>query len=145
LLKIIKNKITDIICLNAEPKEKIDRCKYSTYSYYKFDCVLCYLQFYIIKNSSLEKIFKNIYPIVDQIDILIGKMHNILNIYNITKTTDQKKFITNTQNNLHIIHNTQSYAVLVKKLNQFENECEEYLKKYLNIDHEICSNITKKL
>ena len=60
----------------------------------------------------METIFKNLYPITDQIDIIISKLHDKLNIYNIPNTVSQKFFTTNIQNNLHIIYNTNNFDVI---------------------------------
>jgi len=131
----------DIICANSEPKEK----KY-TGSYYKFDDIFYHLHFYIIKNKCLETIFKNVYPIDDQIDILIGKMHDKLNIYNIPNTIDQKHFITNIQNNLHVIYNTPVYAKLVKELELLDHVCYLYVNDKLpNNNEQINKNISNKI
>jgi len=131
----------DIICGNAEPKfQKYDK------PYYKFTNIFYHLHFYIIKNKCLEIIFQNVYPVVDQIDILIGNMNNKLNIYNIIDTVTQKNFITNIQNNLHIIYNTPVYSKLVMELDLLETICYSYVNDKLpNSDNQIIKNISFKI
>lgn len=115
----------DIICLNSEQKgsRNID-------PYYKFSDTFYHLHFYIIKNACMETLFRNIYPVIDQIDVLIGNMHDKLNIYNITNTASQKNFITNVQNNLHIIYNTPIYATLRADIDILKNMCYEKVYDY---------------
>jgi len=107
----------DIICFNSQPKHNNHKN-----NYYKFNDIFYHLHFYIIRNDCFDKIFQNLYPITDQIDILLSKLHNKLNIYNISNTIIQKNFITNIQNNLHIIYNTPVYLSLVKDIEELESE-----------------------
>ena len=131
----------DIICCNAEPKERKNKNPY-----YKLTDIFYHLHFYIIKNKRLKTIFQNIYPVTDQIDILIGRMHDKLNIYNIIGTIKQKNFITNIQNNLHVIYNTPVYAKLVKELNLLNKICNDYVNEKLPDNNEnINKNITNKI
>ena len=94
----------DIICLNSRAKNII----YDE-PFYKFKSDFHSGHFYIVKNSSMPKMFENFYPMPDQIDVLISNMVPILNIYNIPETVYQKNIKTNTQNNLHIIFNSPNY------------------------------------
>jgi len=131
----------DIICGNGVPKNVI----YSG-DYYKFTDIFYHLHFYIIKNKCMKTIFQNVYPIVDQIDILIGNMHDKLNIYNITNTVTQKQFITNIQNNLHIIYNTPIYSKLATELNLLKDICYSYVNdKLKNNIEQINKNISNKI
>jgi hypothetical protein len=131
----------DIIIANGEPQN----IKYNS-PFYKFKDSFYHLHFYIIKNKCFETIFQNLYPVTDQIDILIGNMHDKLNIYNITDTINQKQFITNIQNNLHIIYNTPIYSKLVKELNLLETLCYSYVNDILlNNDEQINKNISSRI
>jgi len=139
----------DIICFNAIPGVHSmgqNQVIPPDTIFYKFNCTLYHLHFYIIKNSCLEKIFQNIYPITDQVDILIGNMYNILNIYNITNTVTQKNFGTNIQNNLHVIYNTPVYKNLVNELDILDAVCLTYVSdKLKDNDQTINKNITNKI
>ena len=120
----------DIICFGAQPINK-----FYDGSFYKFSDMFHSTQFYVIKNSSIETIFKYIYPIIDQIDILLSKAHDNLNIYNIPDCILQKNYDSNTQNNLYVIYNSPNY--------EFIRKCIENVKQLLiNI---FCAelNITK--
>lgn len=97
----------DIICFGAQPINKF----YSG-TCYKFTDLFHSTQFYIIRNSCMQTIFENIYPISDQIDILLSKMHSILNIYNIPNSVLQKNFTSNTQNNLYVMYNSPNYQYI---------------------------------
>jgi hypothetical protein len=55
-------------------------------------------------------IFNNIYPIYDQIDVLLSNLIFKLNIYNIKDVVYQKQISTNTQNNLHVIFHSPNYV-----------------------------------
>ena len=77
--------------------------------------------FYIIRNAAFEKIFKNVYPVTEQIDVLISNARNQINIYNILYTAYQKNYSTNTQNNLYTIHTSVHYASVRKYLEEIEN------------------------
>ncbi len=112
----------DIILLNAYPLN----IKYDT-PWYKMKNTFHSTHFYIIKNSALPIIFKNIYPIYDQIDVLIAKLYNKLNIYNITDTVYQKNFSTNTQNNLNAIFNSPGYQGIRDYLDNIKESLFEYL------------------
>ncbi len=64
---------------------------------------------YIIKNESMPTLFKYMYPIFDQVDVLISNAQNVLNMYNLPRTVYQKSVSTNTQNNLHVIFTSPNY------------------------------------
>lgn len=95
----------DIICFNAIPKETI-----TSESVYKLEYPFHSTHLYIIKNESMPTLFKYMYPIVDQVDVLISNSQNVLNIYNLPKTVYQKSISTNTQNNLHVIFTSPNYS-----------------------------------
>ena len=105
----------DIICLNAMPIN----VKYEG-PYYKFTDLFHSTHFYIIKNKVLPFLFANMYPIVDQVDILIAKLHNQINIYNIIDTVYQKNYSTNTQNNLYVIMNSPNYKPIRNYLDELK-------------------------
>lgn len=113
----------DIICLNASGINE----KYIE-PFYKFTNMFHSSHFYIIRNRCMPVIFENVYPIVDQIDVLLSKMHDKLNIYNIEDTVYQKNFSTNTQNNLYVIFNSPLY----KPIRNYIKEFEKLLLKYIN-------------
>jgi GR25 family glycosyltransferase involved in LPS biosynthesis len=77
--------------------------------------------FYIIRNTAFEKIFKNVYPVTEQIDVLISNARNQINIYNILCKTCQKNYSTNTQNNLHTIYTSVHYTSVREYLEEIEN------------------------
>ena len=74
----------DIICFNSLPVSQTSNT--SGLPYFKFNNIFYHLHFYIIKNSCFETIFQNLYPIKDQIDVVISSLHDKLNIYNIPNT-----------------------------------------------------------
>ena len=136
-IKLVPND-WDIICLNSQPLSN------NKDPFYKFNNTFYHLHFYIIKNTCLETIFRNIYPITDQIDVLIGNLHDKLNIYNIVNTVSQKNFITNIQNNIHVIYNTSTYYTLREEIKSLEDLCFNYVNDRLkgNIFNR---NITNKI
>jgi hypothetical protein len=98
----------DIICFNSAPKNH----DYGDKPYYKFIDEFHSGQFYMVKNSCMTTLFANLYPITDQVDVLISNLHKQLNIYNIVDTVYQRNISTNTQNNLHVIFNSPNYNIL---------------------------------
>lgn len=94
----------DVVMFNACSKNKI----YDDV-FYKFDEDFHSCHFYIIRNKALPTIFKGMYPIIDQVDVLLSNMRNQLNIYNIQETVYQRNISTNTQNNLWVIFNSPHY------------------------------------
>jgi len=73
-------------------------------------------------------------------------MYDKLNIYSINDTINQKKYITNIQNNLHAVYNTPVYKNLVKELEILDNVCFAYVSnKLVNNDDKINKNITNKI
>lgn len=131
----------DIICLNSVPLNK----KYDE-PVYKFINTFHSTHFYIIKNSILPFIFQNIYPIYDQIDVLIANLYDKINIYNIVETVYQKNFSTNTQNNLYVIFNSPNYKPIREYLDIIRND----LLSIINIKitdnlEEINKNITEQI
>ncbi len=130
----------DIILLNSVPLHK----KYEDI-YYKLENTFHSLHFYIIKNSVLPIIFENIYPIYDQIDVLIAKLYNRLNIYNITDSVYQKNFATNTQNNLNAILNSPGYHGIRNYLDNIKKYLLEYLECRLKDNSERNNKIADQI
>jgi hypothetical protein len=130
----------DIICLNSQPKYHN-----TNNPYYKFDMTFYHLHFYIIRNSCFETLFKYLYPITDQIDIIISSLRDKLNIYNIPNTVFQKNFITNIQNNLHVIYNTPVYSNLVKQIEELENLILKIINDRLPENNLLNEYITEKI
>ena len=116
----------DIICLNSAPKNY----NYDDRPYYKFVDDFHSGQFYIVRNSCMETLFKNLYPITDQVDVLTSNLHKILNIYNIVDTVYQRNISTNTQNNLHVIFNSPNYSILRTHIIIIQN----ILDKFINVE-----------
>jgi len=98
----------DIIYMNSAPKN----VSYNEAPFYKFVDEFHSGHFAIIRNNILPKIFANIYPITDQIDVLISNMRDQVNIYNIVDTVYQRNLSTNTQNNLNAIFKSPNYHVV---------------------------------
>ena len=114
----------DVICLNSRGKN----VRYEE-PFYKFVDEFHSGHFYIIKNKCLPRIFKGMYPMTDQVDVLLSDMHKDLNIYNIPDTVYQKNLETNTQNNLDIIFSSPNYIPVTDALNRSE----EILNYYANL------------
>jgi len=106
----------DILMLNACSKNKI----YNNI-WYKFDDEFHSTHFYIINHKCIPTLFENLYPITDQVDVLISNLHKKLNIYNIQETVYQKNISTNTQNNLHVIFNSPHYEPIRERIKKIEN------------------------
>jgi GR25 family glycosyltransferase involved in LPS biosynthesis/tRNA A-37 threonylcarbamoyl transferase component Bud32 len=116
----------DIICLNSRGKN----ISYGDAPFYKFTDDFHSLHFYIVKIEALTTIFKNMYPMPDQVDVLMSdNMVPRLNIYNIPDTVYQKNLETNTQSNLNIIFSSPNYKVVTDSL----NKSEELLNHFANI------------
>jgi len=114
----------DIICFNSYPiNEKYDEI------YYKFKSRFHSSHFYIIKNKSLPFLLSKMYPIFDQVDVLIASLYNDLNIYNITDTVYQKNYSTNTQNNLCSILTSPNY----KHIRDYLDELNTILNDNINL------------
>jgi hypothetical protein len=126
----------DVILFNSVPLHKT----YDT-PWYKLESIFHSTHFYIIREKAIKTIFENIYPIVDQIDILIARLYDRLNIYNIVDTVYQKNFSTNTQNNLFVIYNTPCYVVL----KNYIKETIVALRNYINTKLPYNNNNINKL
>jgi GR25 family glycosyltransferase involved in LPS biosynthesis/tRNA A-37 threonylcarbamoyl transferase component Bud32 len=113
----------DVICLNSIGKN----VRYEE-PFYKFVDEFHSGHFYIIKNKCMSEIFKWMYPMTDQVDVLLSNSHKVLNIYNIPETVYQKNLETNTQNNLDIIFSSPNYIPVTDAL----NKSEEILNYYAN-------------
>jgi GR25 family glycosyltransferase involved in LPS biosynthesis/predicted Ser/Thr protein kinase len=143
----IKNYLTqipddwDIICLNSRGKN----ISYGDAPFYKFTDDFHSLHFYIVKNKCLPKIFKGMYPMVDQIDVLMSDMVPKLNIYNIPDTVYQKNIKTNTQNNLNIIFSSPNYKPVTEALNNSEEILNNLANKILTDNKERNRIIIKNL
>lgn len=107
----------DVVCLNSIPQNDI----YDNQPWYKFTTDFHSTHFYIVKNSSFPSIFGGMYPVVDQVDVLLSNLKDKLNIYNIVDTVYQRNIETNTQNNLHIIFTSPNYEYLCGKINEFQD------------------------
>ena len=116
----------DVICLNSRGKN----VRYEE-PFYKFVDEFHSGHFYIIKNKCLPRIFKGMYPMTDQVDVLLSDMHKELNIYNIPDTVYQKNLETNTQNNLDIIFSSPNYTPVTDALNKSEEILNYYANKLL--------------
>jgi len=114
----------DVICLNSRAKN----ISYGDLPFYKFTDDFHSGHFYIVKNKCLPEIFKGMYPMSDQVDVLLAGLVNKLNIYNIPDTVYQKNIKTNTQNNLDIIFSSPNYKPVTDSL----NNSEEILNKLAN-------------
>ena len=114
----------DVICLNSRAKN----ISYGDLPFYKFTDDFHSGHFYIVKNKCLPEIFKGMYPMTDQVDVLLAGLVNKLNIYNIPDTVYQKNIKTNTQNNLDIIFSSPNYKPVTDAL----NNSEEILNKLAN-------------
>mgnify|MGYP000156090042 CR=1 FL=1 len=117
----------DIIFLNSIPLHVKYENENGVQNWYKFKNTFHSAHFYIIRNSVLPFIFQNIYPIYDQIDVLIAKLYDKLNIYNLIDTVYQKNFSTNTQNNLNAIFNSPGYHGIRSYLNSVKSSIFEYI------------------
>ena len=106
----------DIIFLNSRPKN----VSYGDLPFYKFEDDFHSAHFYIVKNKCLPELFKGMYPMNDQVDVLISNLFSKLNIYNIVDTVYQKNIKTNTQNNLSIIYNSPNYIPVTEALDNSE-------------------------
>jgi len=115
----------DVICLNSRAKN----ISYGDLPFYKFTDDFHSGHFYIVKNKCLPKIFEGMYPMIDQVDVLLSNMVPKLNIYNIPDTVYQKNLETNTQSNLNIIFSSPNYNVVTDAL----NKSEELLNHFANI------------
>ena len=127
----------DIIFLNSAPLNK----KYDKIMY-KFNDLFHSAHFYIIKNKCFPTLFKYMYPITNQVDILIAQLYDTLNIYNITETVTQKDFFTNTQNNIYTLLNT--YDFIKKSINKLKIYYNNKLNNELK-DNEYNKNILKNI
>lgn len=131
----------DIICLNSRAKN----ISYGEASFYKFIDDFHSLHFYIVKIKALPTIFKNMYPMNDQVDVLMSDMVPLLNIYNIPDTVYQKNIKTNTQNNLHIIFNSPNYNPVKDSLERSEEMLLQFANKILSDNEERNKIIVKNL
>lgn len=130
----------DVICFGAQPINKF----YSG-NFYKFTDLFHSTHFYIIRNSSIKTIFANIYPINDQIDILLSRLHNVLNIYNIPNSIIQKNYETNTQNNLHVIYNSPNYEYMRIAIENIKSILHRIIEKKYELTNTKFKNITHKI
>ena len=72
-------------------------------------------------------------------------MHNKLNIYNIPNTVFQKNFITNIQNNLHVIYNTSVYKKMVNDIKEIEKLILNMVENHLPENNEFNKHISEKI
>jgi len=130
----------DVICLNSRGKN----VRYEE-PFYKFVDEFHSGHFYIIKNSCYPEIFRGMYPIVDQVDVLLSFKYKVLNIYNIPDTVYQKNLETNTQNNLDIIFSSPNYIPVVDAINRSEDLLNHFANKILPNNEERNKLIVKHL
>jgi hypothetical protein len=127
-----------VICMNSMPLNT-----YYSKPFYKYTDLFHSTHFYIIKNSIMPEIFKNMYPIPDQVDMLIARLNNTINIYNIEDTVYQKNFSTNTQNNLNAIFNGPSYQPIRNYMLSLRNNIQAYIDTILNDNVKVFNNNLK--
>lgn len=99
--------------------------------FYKMEGSFYNLHFYIIKNSSFNKIFKLLYPIKEQIDVILLNSENGLIIYNIEDSIIQKKYVSNIQTDLHILFTSENYKDVREYLFRIKNIIKNILDDYL--------------
>jgi len=116
----------DIICMNSIPLNL-----YYNKPFYKYKNIFHSTHFYIIKNTIMPTLFKHLYPIPDQVDIILARLYDKINIYNIEDTVYQKNFSTNTQNNLNAIFNGPSYQPIRERMLLTRNYIFEYVSDVL--------------
>ena len=125
----------DVVMLNACSKNKI-----YNQTLYKFIDEFHSTHFYIINHKCFPKIFKNLYPITDQVDVLLSNLHKDLNIYNIQETVFQKNISTNTQNNLYVIFNSPHYEGIREQLVKIK-DCINFFTNSILFENEISNEI----
>ncbi len=116
----------DIIYMNSAPKHKI----YNE-PYYRFTEEFHSCHFYIIKNKRMPEIFEHMYPVFEQVDVLIAKLIHKLNIYNIADVCYQKNYSTDTQNNLNVIFNSTNYDYIRGHINIIRTNLTYFCNKFL--------------
>lgn len=132
----------DIICFGAAPKN----VTYNDAPFYKFTNEYHSTHFYIINHKCHNTLFKNLYPVVDQVDVLMSNLVNELNIYNIPNTVFQKNVSTNTQNNLHVIFTSPNYDILRLHIDYIKNNLNVFVKNELSdSDNDNVDNIVSLL
>jgi predicted Ser/Thr protein kinase/GR25 family glycosyltransferase involved in LPS biosynthesis len=130
----------DVICLNSRGKNvRYDK------PFYKFTEEFHSNHFYIIKNSSFKEIFKWMYPMTDQVDVLLSNAYKVLNIYNISDTIYQKNIETNTQNNLETIFSSPNYSVVRDSLKRSEELLNHFANEILPNNEERNKLIVKNI
>lgn len=117
----------DIIYMNCSPKN----ISYGDSKIYKLTNEFHSTHFYIVKNSSFNKIFEKIYPVTDQIDVLISDNYKSFNFYNIPNTVFQRNISTNTQNNLYCIYTSPHYCVVRADIEIMKQQLLSYLNTIL--------------
>lgn len=124
-LKCIPND-WDVVLFGAIPKN----IEYTT-PYYRFMDEFHSTHFYIINHKCLPFLFSKLYPITDQVDVLISNQFKNLNIYNIPNTMYQRDISTNTQNNLHTILHSPHYSVIRQQINIIRKNLLDFLNTQL--------------
>jgi len=118
----------DMIFLGASPHHP---SRYHGLSYYRlvegFHCSHSYL----IRKQCFPTLFAGMYPITDQVDVLISNLVHDLRIYNIPETVFQKSVVTSVQNNLHTIYHAPNYHGLRTRLSCIETRLVEYANRFL--------------
>lgn len=118
----------DIIFFNCSPKN----ISYGDAKLYKLTNEFHSTHFYIIKNSSFPKIFSKLYPITDQVDVLLSNYFMEFNYYNLPGSVFQKNLSTNTQNNLYVIYNSLHYSCVRTDICQMKDQLSKYINRVLH-------------
>lgn len=75
--------------------------------------------FYLVRRKALPTIFRAMWPITDQVDILLSRLYPVLAMYNVPATVYQKNYSTNTQNNLWVILTSVGYEPVRARMRDF--------------------------
>lgn len=130
----------DIVCVGAIGKNIV-----YDQPYYRFLDEFHSTHFYIINHKCMPRLLKHMYPVTDQVDVLIAELVHELNIYNIPDTVYQKCISSNTQNNLHTIFNAKYYDVLREQIAKIKKSCLFFANKILPDNESRNENIVSNL
>ena len=87
---------------------------------------------YLINNRHADRILARLYPVYDQIDVIISDSRDELVIYNIPNCVYQRDIETNTQNNLDAIFHAPNYHYLRMAIGFIRNGLTECTNKLLS-------------
>lgn len=122
----------DMIFMNCSPKN----ISYGNSKIYRLTNEFHSTHFYIIKNSFFPNLFSKLYPVTDQVDVLISDNFMHFNYYNIPSTVFQRNISTNTQNNLYCIYSSPHYGVVRKDVDIIKEQLKLWLdEKLFNNQH----------